>query len=460
MATKNYLEEQNYIIILDTNVLLDVYHYSPEFSEFALQCLKKVENYLYLPATVRLEYRRHYHSEFKKMEKRVDNATNEVRRQIVIASNKILSVCNGLERLHFPEVDVLQEALSNKLLDVNRTLTEFFEDRTALGLIQHSWASTDYIEKLVENIEASQHILQDPTQEDIYNWCEEGASRYKRKVPPGFKDAQKEEGLRKYGDFIIWKEVLRFAKEKGVNVIFVTDDVKPDWWEIVEGMRQFHTSLANEFQKKTRRQIQAFTSQDFFNDISKDFGIVQTDAVEIALRMTDDDYYIKVAEPVFERIEEELIYNGMKYIDESSAHIGTEGIDEFEITEHSFKTAYQIERTDFTVIYEFVFIVTLEGRSYDYWGKDDETHEIITSDGRDHVFQGEIVVQVERVTGAFMDFKDDESFDLAFIAYCNLTETKYNDKNIADNYCPGCSRPLTPVNDVGEVCADCAAKEM
>ena len=461
MEIKNLVEEQNYIIVLDTNVLLNVYHYSPEFTEFALKCLNRIENHLYLPATVQLEYERHCHTEFKKMEKRVDSATDETKRQIVTASNKILSACSVLERIHFPDVVILREALSKNITDIHETLTDFFNDRIALDLIQHSWAGTDYIKELVENIKMAKHIFPEPTQREIYAWCEEGVSRYKKETPPGFKDTKNKDGVRKYSDLIIWKEILRFAKSKRTNVIFVTDDDKPDWWESINGKRQFHSCLTSEFQQKTCCQIQALSSQDFYTAISSDFNIEQTDSVEIALRMTDNDYYKKVAEQEKKKIEEELMYNGIKYIDESSTHhIGTEGIDEFVITEHCFNTAYQIERTDFTVIYEFVFSVTLEGRSYDYWGRDDDTHEVIISDGRDHIFQGELVVQVERETGAFIDFTDDESFMMAFIAYSNLIEADYYDvEKIVANYCPDCSRPLTPANDVGGMCADCAAKE-
>ena len=37
------LIENGYRVILDTNVLLNIYRYSPEFSEFALECLKAVK---------------------------------------------------------------------------------------------------------------------------------------------------------------------------------------------------------------------------------------------------------------------------------------------------------------------------------------------------------------------------------------------------------------------------------
>ena len=46
--------------------------------------------------------------------------------------------------------------------------------------------------------------------------------------------------------------------------------------------------------------------------------------------MTDNDYCVKIANSVFESVEEELIYNATEYIDEESANIGSEGIDEFE----------------------------------------------------------------------------------------------------------------------------------
>ena len=68
MDIKQILEDDNFIIVLDTNVLLNIYRYSPEFSEFALNCLKTVKNYVVLPATVRLEYGKHCRAAFAKMQ--------------------------------------------------------------------------------------------------------------------------------------------------------------------------------------------------------------------------------------------------------------------------------------------------------------------------------------------------------------------------------------------------------
>lgn len=60
--------------------------------------------------------------------------------------------------------------------------------------------------------------------DDIEN--NKGPQRYKDKIAPGYEDAGKDEN--QYGDLIIWFEILEFAKTTDKDIIFVTDDVKPD----------------------------------------------------------------------------------------------------------------------------------------------------------------------------------------------------------------------------------------
>ncbi|MEY8483738.1 PIN-like domain-containing protein [Lachnospiraceae bacterium 48-21] len=71
------LFDKNYIIVLDTNVLLNIYRYSPEFSGFAFNCLNSVKESIVLSAIVRLEYGKHCRGEFSKMEKRITNFGKE-----------------------------------------------------------------------------------------------------------------------------------------------------------------------------------------------------------------------------------------------------------------------------------------------------------------------------------------------------------------------------------------------
>ena len=225
------LLESGYIIIPDTNVLLNLYRYSPEFSEFGLQCLQEVIDSIYLPATVRIEFGKHCRAAFSDMEKRINNAGKNTEQQVAAARNKILSSCEPLERLHFPEVNVFRSELESLLNRLAQTANEFFEERRGLELSSHYWGGSDKVAELVKGIESYNHVFSAPSQEDIFTWCEEGQERYKKEIPPGFKDAKSKDGVRKYGDLIIWKELLNFARTQSKDIVFITDDVKADWWE-------------------------------------------------------------------------------------------------------------------------------------------------------------------------------------------------------------------------------------
>ncbi len=65
--------------------------------------------------------------------------------------------------------------------------------------------------------------------EKIAEVCSTGAVRYDRKVPPGYKDVNKPEPDR-YGDLILWLQILDKAEADKTAVIFVGDDQKEDWW--------------------------------------------------------------------------------------------------------------------------------------------------------------------------------------------------------------------------------------
>ena len=457
MAIKDLIEN-GYIVVLDTNVLLNVYRYSPEFSDFALKCLNAIKDKIILPATVRLEYENHRHREFSIMEKRTKEASKETEKQIEIAKNKIINSCCHLERLHFQDVDELKNNLSNKIDEVQKVLDNYYEDHAALDLIQHSWNGIDYIRNFVLDIDSNGQVMISPSQEDIYRWCDEGEERYKKEIPPGYEDAKNKDGVRKYSDFIIWREILRYAQNESVNIIFITNDVKADWWEEVNEKKQFHSKLIEEF-SKTGYHIVAMTSQDFFADVSNYYYITKTDAIEIALRMTDEDYCIKIEESVFDSVEIDLMYNAIDYIDKESANIGSEGIDIFEVTDRQFVRGERIDRVDGTVIYEFVYNIKIEGTSYEYLGRDEETKEIFRSDGRDHVFEGQIIVQVAREVEVFYDFENDNSYDKTEIVGGKLEEINFSDKPTPPGefgYCPICGEPLNLENDGGSgFCVKC-----
>ena len=90
-------------------------------------------------------------------------------------------------------------------------------------------------------------VLKGFSKDQIDEIEKEGEDRYAKEVPPGYMDPKKKD-TNIYGDLIIWKEILEFAKDKQCSIIFIGRDMKDDWLQTLHGMtcgpRQ---ELINEF---------------------------------------------------------------------------------------------------------------------------------------------------------------------------------------------------------------------
>ena len=103
---------------------------------------------------------------------------------------------------------------------------------------------------------------------DIYA---EGAERYEKSIPPGFKDKAKPEPER-YGDLVLWREVLAKGRTLKLPVIFVTDDSKDDWWQNFKGRTMGpRVELIEEFYEATDQRIHFYTPERFLQ-YAKDRG--------------------------------------------------------------------------------------------------------------------------------------------------------------------------------------------
>lgn len=56
----------------------------------------------------------------------------------------------------------------------------------------------------------------------------EAKHRKSRSIPPGYKDAARDDGG--FGDLLIWKTLLGLARSSGRDLIIVTEEKKTDWW--------------------------------------------------------------------------------------------------------------------------------------------------------------------------------------------------------------------------------------
>lgn len=92
---------------------------------------------------------------------------------------------------------------------------------------------------------------------------EEGKQRYSEKIPSGYEDKCKG-GNKQYGDLIVWKQIISYAKHNQCHIIFVSSNTKEDWY-LKEGAQLImpHPQLLQEFAKETEKHILIYSLELF-----------------------------------------------------------------------------------------------------------------------------------------------------------------------------------------------------
>ena len=214
----------NAIFVFDTNVLLNLYRINKSASNDYIKILTKLKskNQIWIPYQVAYEYHKNRRKVIINLEKDYEKASSAIQEgisKIDEVKGKIKTACD-----HHPLLDY--EELSKKIATSLDSITSEIKKTKA----KHpKWRTTDPILKKVEKLFSD---FGKKYSKDILNKIyEEGKNRYKNNIPPGYKDSDKPEP-EKYGDLILWKQILDFAKEKKKPIIFVIDDRKEDWWQI------------------------------------------------------------------------------------------------------------------------------------------------------------------------------------------------------------------------------------
>ncbi|MEU6558849.1 PIN-like domain-containing protein [Nocardia nova] len=234
-------------IVVDTNVLLDLYRVSSATRAEILSVLSRSSDRLWVPNQVALEYSRN-------------------RRKVVIDRNKEFSSMKALLRKSERDaIDGLELALKKflKFRDRNRSSRDwdpvkFGVDKESLqgrisGLWHEALMELDNLEKEIDLSEkdlatdpilvALDNILTGrvgpaPSSKDLQRHVEEFVNfRYPNKLPPGYADVDdKDEPVRQAGDFLLWRQLIdHVGRSKQLSprrVMLVTGDSKPDWWEL------------------------------------------------------------------------------------------------------------------------------------------------------------------------------------------------------------------------------------
>lgn len=212
------------IFVFDTNVLLNLYGYAKQTREDFFNILDAVNEKLWIPYHVGLEYQR----------RRLSIIRNEkvVFNDIEANLEKIQKVFKGdFEKLalkrRFPRLFENTEKLEK---EINKSISNYKKSVQHWDSEQPCVRSHDSIRDKL-NVFFDQKVGERPeNQQWLDDLYKDGAERYKKKIPPGFKDSGKanndddthffNDGLyyeRQYGDLILWRQLINKAKSESIE---------------------------------------------------------------------------------------------------------------------------------------------------------------------------------------------------------------------------------------------------
>ena len=260
-------------IIIDTNVLLNCYRWSRETAEQFLNLLEQLSDRIWFSYYVlkeffnkRIDIIQKKEADLKKIEDEIDKKIKELKKKIEETNSKReLKAQDFSEELQ--KLEQIKDSISKKIERELKQIVNIFDD----------WI-LDRITNLVKNNVGCSF----PEKE--YNLIlHEGKERYEKEIPPGYKDKNKDND-NQYGDLLIWKEIIHYAKQNKKSVIFVTDEEKEDWWLIKEGKKiSPRPELIREFYDETGQLFWMYTSERFSDTIKSILEISDKEALEKAI---------------------------------------------------------------------------------------------------------------------------------------------------------------------------------
>jgi hypothetical protein len=293
-------------IVLDTNSLLNLYRYSKDTRSKYLEILIKVEKRLFLTYHVGSEfYKKRYtlvanRSEFKslfnellenyygKLLNIIKNSTGESK------FNPTLSILKHEDELRDNIISEIEQSTQN----VKKYIDEFDEDID----IQYIQGKDPILAKVVKIFKDK--ISPEISKQDLEAIFKEGELRYKKEIPPGYKDNDKPIP-EKYGDLIIWEELKNLAKTSKQDILFVSDDRKEDWAISFKGMNLGpRKELIREFHDITGKLFYSITTKEFIKKISEIYTVKDTESLE------------KETEIIQKKFQEEWINSIPRWIDD------------------------------------------------------------------------------------------------------------------------------------------------
>jgi hypothetical protein len=246
------------LVVLDANVLLDLYRYIPKTREELLNALARVGDRLWVPHQAAKEFHDRRFNAIANQERAFSDALagmEEARKSIRRNLNQLQQSCS------IPECEFA---------------VEYEEVSRAIGLIEDK--TRDQQRKVdidIESAKSGDHLLQELTKllkgkvgppftrQRLQTLYEQGERRYNEQIPPGFEDGDKP-SPGKYGDLVLWEQILTEAQIRSLPVLLVSREQKRDWVRRRDAhILGPHPSLEEEFRERVGKTFHIIQPGEF-----------------------------------------------------------------------------------------------------------------------------------------------------------------------------------------------------
>lgn len=218
------------LICLDANVLLDAYRFNPSSRDNLLRVLRSIEDRLWIPHQVALEFHRNRINVISGFEKKYHDAISALDKLLEHYNKDSASAIRELTKTIALSEKEKQEIISSIEKSIHRTKRNIDILRSEHGISLDTWRSDSIIGSLSKIIE--ERVGHPFSKEEEEEAMQEAAKRTSEKVPPGYMDAGKPDP---YGDYFVWRQMLLEAATRKNQLLFVTGDEKEDWFRKEKG---------------------------------------------------------------------------------------------------------------------------------------------------------------------------------------------------------------------------------
>ncbi len=274
--------------VFDTNMLLNIYRYKEETRNRFFEILEQLKERIWTPHQAIYEYQNNRLEVIGQQLK----VYGEVSKVLKDAQTLLGGLKHLRERHSFIKIDEIIEAPIKALGEANEKLSA--GQQKYRQKFEKLKVSDIYRERITQLFQS--RVGAPYNKDQLLDLYRQADKRFELQIPPGWKDKSKK-AYDKYGDVILWFQLIEYARAHNKPILFITDDGKSDWFLSAQegnGKPRPRPELIQEMYVETGALLHIYQGYEFLDEATKFLSLkpepsISEDAKEVsAINSTGD----------------------------------------------------------------------------------------------------------------------------------------------------------------------------